>query len=82
MAEIGSSKLLSIPATRRYLPLQKGPERYGGTLSAWRRWALLGLLGDGVIRAGRLVLIDTVKLDQRLEETGQLLVPRGRVRNP
>lgn len=58
----------------RYLPVRTCALKYGGSVPAWRRWVASGLLGDVVCRFGRLVLIDTQKLDDRLDRTGQLLV--------
>lgn len=59
---------------RRYLQVNDCATRYGGSRAAWRRWVANGLLGQVVCRFGRLVMIDTVRLDERLDRTGQLLV--------
>lgn len=58
---------------RRYLQVNDCATKYGGSRAAWRRWVANGLLGDVVCRFGRLVMIDTAKLDERLDRTGQLL---------
>jgi hypothetical protein len=64
--------------TRRYLRVREAPEKYGGTGAAWRRWILGGRLGDAVVRLGRIVMLDSAKLDDRLERTGQLLLDRNK----
>lgn len=64
---------------RRFFKVTEGEERYGPKVSAWRKWVLSGALGEAVVRCGRLVLLDSVILDERLARTGQLLVssPQG-----
>ena len=64
---------------RRFFQVIEGGERYGGKVSAWRKWVLSGALGDAVVRCGRLVLLDSTILDERLAKTGQLLIssPQG-----
>ena len=62
---------------RRYIRVLEGPQRYGGKHSAWRKWILNGSLGEAVVRLGRVVVLDTVILDQRLATTHQLLVQPG-----
>lgn len=57
----------------RYLTVKQSKERYGPSEPAWRRWISKGLLGDAVCRFGRLVMIDSFKIDERLQQTGQLL---------
>jgi len=59
---------------RRFFKVTEGEERYGPKVSAWRKWVLNGSLGEAVVRCGRLVLLDSVILDERLARTGQLLV--------
>jgi hypothetical protein len=59
---------------RRFFKVAEGEERYGGKVSAWRKWVLSGALGDAVKRFGRLVRIDATILDERLARTGQLLI--------
>jgi len=59
---------------RRYISVGEAPQRYSGTAAGWRRWILDGSLGDAVVRFGRLVRLDAAKLDERLQQTGQLLI--------
>ncbi|MGA2857322.1 MAG: hypothetical protein ABSE40_10655 [Candidatus Sulfotelmatobacter sp.] len=59
---------------RRFLKVTELEERYGPKASAWRKWILSGSLGSAVIRAGRLVLVDSEVLDERLARTGQMLI--------
>jgi hypothetical protein len=58
---------------RKFLTLRMAAERYGATLSAWRKWAWRGDLGNALVRCGRLVMVDREVLDERLRKTGQLL---------
>jgi hypothetical protein len=57
----------------RFLNIREASKHYGGTESAWRKWIRLKLLGDGVCRMGRLVMVNSTILDERLARTGQLL---------
>lgn len=59
---------------RRFLNVSEARMRYGPTVSAWRKWIRDGSLGNAVMRFGRLVLLDSSVLDDRLARTGQLLV--------
>ena len=59
---------------KRFIRVQEGQERYSPKPSAWRKWILNGALGDAVVRAGRIVMLDTAVLDERLARTGQLLI--------
>jgi hypothetical protein len=59
--------------SRRYISVGEAHERYGPTPAAFRRWIMAGVLGDAVIHCGRLVRLDAAKLDERLQQTGQLL---------
>jgi hypothetical protein len=58
----------------RYLSIPQASSHYGGTVSAWRKWVAEGSLGNSICRFGRLVMIDTATIDDRLQQTGQLLV--------
>jgi hypothetical protein len=58
----------------RYITVKQATVQYGGTNFAWRRWVSQGSLAEAVVRFGRLVMIDTQVLDERLQRTGQLLV--------
>jgi len=60
--------------TRRFFKVTEGEQRYGPKASAWRKWVLNGSLGEAVVRCGRLVLLDSTILDERLSRTGQILV--------
>jgi len=66
--------------SQKYLSLLAASGQYGGTTSAWRKWASTGLLGDALCRFGRLVMVDTEILNARLKDTKQLLVntPKGK----
>jgi hypothetical protein len=59
---------------RRFFKVTEGEQRYGAKTSAWRKWVLNGSLGEAVVCCGRLVLLDSVILDERLARTGQLLI--------
>ncbi len=64
----------------RWISIRDAHERYGTKEATWRRWVMLGALGDAVAHFGRLVRLDSVKLDERLEQTGQLLIPKRSTR--
>jgi hypothetical protein len=59
---------------RKFLTVQQASTRYGGTVSAWRKWIREEKLGTAVCRLGRLVVLDARILDERLRNTRQLLV--------
>lgn len=61
---------------RHFISINEASDRYGPKEATWRRWVLEGSLGDAVLHFGRLVRLDVKKLDERLAQTGQLLVPR------
>lgn len=67
---------------RRYFKVHEGPARYGAKESAWRKWVLSGALGDAVVRFGRLVMLDSTVLDERIAETGQLLASPPHTNRP
>ena len=58
----------------RYFRVSEGEERYGPKVSAWRKWIANDSLGEAVVRCGRLVMLDSAVLDERLVRTGKLLV--------
>jgi hypothetical protein len=66
---------------KRYLRVGEAEQKYSPKRSAWRKWILSGVLGNAVIRCGRLVLLDSVILDERLARTGQLLVTKPSARD-
>jgi hypothetical protein len=61
---------------KRFLRVEEGKERYGPTAAWWRKHVSLGTLGKAVVRAGRIVLLDSELLDERLARTGQLLTDK------
>jgi hypothetical protein len=63
---------------KRYLKVGEAEQKYGPKPSAWRKWILNGQLGSAVVRAGRLVFLDSDLLDERIAKTGQILVPEGK----
>jgi hypothetical protein len=65
---------------KRFLRISEAPERYGPTTSSFRKWVREGTLGDAVKRCGRVVVLDTGVLDERLAKTGQLLVSKPVIR--
>jgi hypothetical protein len=80
VGELGVPPRLTVfvtPAdTQRYITVNEAVARYGACENTWRSWIWEGRLGQGVvIRLGRTVRLDRVRLDQRLEAAGQLLVP-------
>ncbi len=67
------TKNFSEHRVNKYIRLDEASFRYGASVAAWRRWVRQDLLGTAVVRFGRLVLLDTAQLDDRLRRTGQLL---------
>ena len=66
---------------KKYLSLSGASGHYGGRPSAWRKWVANGSLGKAVCRFGRLVMVNTEIIDERLATTGQLLVKQSKLRN-
>jgi hypothetical protein len=62
---------------KRFLRVLEAEERYGPKPAWWRKHIRLGTLGEVVIRAGRIVLLDSELLDERLARTRQLLLDDG-----
>ncbi len=62
-----------------YITVKEARKKYGPSEAAWRRWIWKGLLGDAVCRFGRSVRLDASVIDQRLKETGQVLVQPSRL---
>jgi hypothetical protein len=61
--------------SRQFLKIQEASQKYGPTVSAFRRWILEGSLGTAAVkRFGRLVFLDGAVLDERVSRTGKLLV--------
>ena len=59
---------------KRYLTVAGATARYGPRPSAWRKWIRTKQLGNAVVRFGKLVFLDSVVLDERIANSGKLLV--------
>jgi hypothetical protein len=59
---------------KRFLRIWEAEQKYGPKPSWWRKHIALNTLGNGVARAGRIILLDSWVLEERLARTGQLLV--------